>query len=137
MDKFQELKNSYNRVVNVICQYNPNADKVMIGKFLLSISLRMWSCNSFYAKEYGEAIKELTGTEYTMEQIVTAMSCCGERKREILIPDFLKRIDVSAQQKDVINCIGDFLAAIALINGDFTIQEAECWTQIIDKLIKF
>lgn len=137
MDKFQELKNSYNRVVNVICQYNPNADKVMIGKFLLSISLRMWSCNSFYAKEYGEAIKELTGTEYTMEQIVTAMSCCGERKREILIPDFLKRIDVSAQQKDVINCIGDFLAAIALINGDFTIQEAECWTQIIDKLSKF
>lgn len=134
MDKFQELKSSYDKVINTVCQYNPNADKVMVGKFLLCISLRMWSCNSFYAKEYGEAINILTGTEYTMEQIVTAMSCCGEEKREVLTPIFLKGIDVPAQQKEVINCIGDFLAAIALINGDFTIQEAECWTDIIDKL---
>lgn len=134
MDKFQELKSSYDKVINVIYQYNPNADKVMIGKFLLSIGLRMWSSNSLYAKEYGEAISTLTGTEYTMEQIITAMSCCGEEKRDILVPDYLKRIDVPAQQKEVINCIGDFLAAIALINGDFTIQEAECWTNIIDKL---
>ena len=134
MDKFQELKSSYDKVINTVCQYNPNADKAMIGKFLLSISLRMWSRNSFYAKEYGEAINTLTGTAYTMEQIVTAMSCCGEEKREVLTPIFLKGIDVPAQQKEVINCIGDFLAAIALINGDFTIHEADCWTNIITRL---
>ena len=134
MDKFQELKNSYDRVINTVCQYNPNTDKAIIGKFLLSISLRMWSSNSFYAKEYGEAINTLMGTEYTMEQIVTAMSCCGEKKREVLTPSFLKGIDVPAQQKEVINCIGDFLAAIALINGDFTMQEAECWTSTMHKL---
>lgn len=134
VDKYQELKNSYEKVINTIKQYNLNTDKAMIGKFLVGISLRMWSCNSFYAKEYGEAINTLTGTEYTMEQIVTAMSCCGEEKRGVLTPIFLKGIDVPAQQKEVINCIGDFLAAIALINGDFTIQEAECWTNIIEKL---
>ena len=49
---------------------------------------------------------------------------------------FLHVIDVPAQQKEVINCIGDYLAAIALINGDFTIQEADCWENIIDKLIE-
>ncbi len=134
MDKFQELKSSYDKVINAVCQYNPSADKVMIEKFLLCISLRMWACNSFYSKEYGEAISILTGTEYTMEQIVTAMSCCGEEKREVLIPIFLKVIDVPAQQKEIINCIGDFLAAVALINGDFTILEADCWTKITDTL---
>ncbi len=134
MDKFQELKGSYDKVINAVFKYNLNADKVMIGKFLLSISLRMWACNSFYAKEYGEAIKALTGKEYTMEQIVTAMSCCGEEKREVLTPIFLKEMNVPAWQKEVINSIGDFLAAVALINGDFTIQEAECWTNTIDKL---
>lgn len=134
MDKYQELKSSYDKVINAVSQYNLNIDKAIIDKFLLSISLRMWACNSFYAKEYGEAIRILTGTEYTMEQIVTAMSCCGEARREVLTPGFLRSIDVPAQQKEVINCIGDFLAAIALINGDFTIQEAECWTNTVDKL---
>lgn len=136
MDKFQELKSSYDKVINTVCQYNPSANKTMIGKFFVSISLRMWSCNSFYAKEYGEAIKILTGKEYTMEQILTAMSCCGEKKRELLTPVFLRNIDESAQQKEVINCIGDFLAAIALINGDFTILEADCWTKIMDTLVE-
>lgn len=135
MDKYQELNNSYKKVIYTVKQYNPNIDKVTLDKFLLGISLRIWACNFFYANEYGEAIKTLTGTEYTMEQIVTAMSCCGEKKREIKIAGILKGIDVPAQQKDVINCIGDFLAAVALINGDFTIQEAECWTDIMDKLI--
>lgn len=136
MDKYQELKNCYDKVINAVCQYNPDADKGMIEKFLLSISLRIWSCNSFYAKEYGEAIHVLTGTEYAMEQIVTAMSCCGEKKREILTPSFLREMDVPAQQKEIINYIGDYLAAVALINGDFTIQEAECWTSVMDRLSK-
>ena len=68
-----------------------------------------------------------------MEQIVTAMSCCGEDIREVLIPAFLKEIGVHAQQREVINYIGDFLAAVALINGDFTIMEAECWTKTVDE----
>ena len=134
MDKFQELKSSFGKVINTVCQYNSNVDEMTVRKFLLSISLRMWACNSFYAKEYGEAIKILTGTDYTMEQIVTAMSCCGEEKREMITPFFLREIDVPAQKKDILNCIGDFLGAIALINGDFTMQEATCWTGIIDKL---
>lgn len=60
MDKYQELKNSYEKVINTVNQYNPITDKSMIGKFLLSISLRMWASNCFYANEYGEAIKTLT-----------------------------------------------------------------------------
>ena len=135
MDKFQELKCSYDKVIHTVCQYNPNTDEATIKKFLLSISLRMWASNTFFAKEYEEAIKTITEIEYSMEQIVTAMSCCGEDKREVLIPLFLKGIDMPAQQKEVINCIGDFLAAVALINGDFTLQEAACWTNTMKKLI--
>lgn len=134
MDKYQELKNSYEKVISTVCQYNVKADEAMIEKFLLAISLRIWACNSFYAKEYGEAVRVLTGKEYTMEQIVTAMSCCGVQRRELCTPAFFRQIEVTAQQKDVINAIGDFLAAVALINGDFTIQEAECWNEITERL---
>ena len=58
MDKFQELKSSYDKVINTVCQYNPNANKVMIQKYLLSISFRMWASNSLYAKEYDDAIAQ-------------------------------------------------------------------------------
>ncbi len=134
MDKYQELKNSYDKVMNTVCTYNPGVEKERVCKFLLAISLRIWACNSLYADEYGEAIRILTGNEYTMEQIVTAMSCCGEDKREVFAPLFLKEIDEASKQKEVMNAIGDFLVAVALINGDFTIHEAECWTNILNKI---
>lgn len=134
MDKYQELKSSYDKIINTIRQYNPDMDETKVEKFLLSISLRIWACNTLYAKEYGEALRVLTGKEYTMEQILTAMSCCGDKKREICAPVFLKEINVAAQQNEIVNCMGDFLAAVALINGDFTLQEADCWNEITESL---
>ena len=134
MNKYQELKSCYDRVINAVCKYNETIDKTKVEKFLLSISLRIWACNSFYAKEYGEALNILTGKQYTMEQILTAMFCCGDERREFSTPEFLKEITVSVQQKEIVNYIGDFLAAVALINGDFTIEEANCWNEIMEQL---
>ena len=74
VDKYQELKSCYDKVINTICQYNITVDKTNVEKFLLSISLRIWACNSFYAREYGEVLNVLTGKQYTMEQILTAMA---------------------------------------------------------------
>ena len=135
MDKYQELKSCYDKAVNTIKQYNSIADEKEVKKFFLAISLRIWASNEFYANEYGEVVKAITETEYSMEQILTAMACCGEEERDVIIPNFLKDIEELEQQKDVINCIGDFFAAVALINDDFTLQEAACWTNIMNRLI--
>lgn len=132
--KYQELKKSYDKVVNSICQQYAAADRNDVGNYLLSMTLRIWACNTYYASEYGEAIAVIQGETYTMEQIITAMACCGEKIRELHTPIFIKEIESESAKREIINDIGDYLAAAALINGDFTTAEANCWTEMIETL---
>lgn len=132
--KYQELKNSFDRVVHLVSEYQSSVDKKEIERYLLSITLRIWSCNLHYANEYGEAIHVIQKTSYTVGQIMTAMACCGEQIRQIRVPQFLKQIGQIDAKEEIINGIGDYLAAAALINGDFTTQEAACWTELMNRL---
>jgi len=134
LQKYQELKECFDKVIDIICRYNTTIDKKIVERYLISITLRIWACNVHYASEYGEVFKAIQDTSYTMEQIVTAMSCCGESIREIRVPEFMKEIKQLNVKKEVINSIGDYLAAAALINGDFTTEEAACWTDLMDRL---
>ena len=134
--RYQELKVNYDNVINKVCGYHARAEKRDIERYLLSITLRIWFCNTYYANEYGESMRAIQETPYTMEQIVTAMACCGEGIRGLRTPNFLKEIESADAKKDIINCIGDYLAAAALINGDFTTEEAACWTELMETLAK-
>lgn len=134
--KYQELKKNYDKVINKISQYYSSVNKDDIERFLLSMTLRIWACNTYYADEYGEALRTIQETPYTMEQIVTAMACCGEEIRALCIPLYLKEIESSVTKRDIINSIGDYLAAAALINGDFTTEEAGCWTDLMELLTR-
>ena len=134
--RYQELKENFDKVINKVSECHTAVNKGDIEKFLLSITLRIWSCNTHYANEYGEAMRAIQKTPYTMEQIVTAMACCGEEIRELRTPTFLKEIESASAKRDIINCIGDYLAAAALINGDFTTAEAACWTELMELLTK-
>ena len=133
--RYQELKASYNNVIDKILQCQADIEKNAIEKFLLSMTLRIWSCNIHYTNEYGEAIRTIQTKPYTMEQIVTAMACCGERIRKLSTPTFLKNINSSNEKREILNAIGDYLAAVALINGDFTTAEAACWEEMMDFLV--
>lgn len=132
--KYQELKANFDRVIELVCKYNQTVDKSDVEKYLLSMTLRIWSCNTYYADEYGAAMSAIQETAYTMEQIVTAMACCGEPIRGLRTPEFLKGIKQDDAKKEILNCIGDYLAAAALINGDFTTRESACWTELLDTL---
>lgn len=134
--RYQELKENYDNVLNTVSEYRAGVDKREIERYLLSMTLRIWSCNTYYANEYGEAIRAIQEKPYTMEQIVTAMACCGEEIRGLRTPIFLKEIESAVAKRDIINSIGDYLAAAALINGDFTTVEAACWTELMEMLTK-
>lgn len=134
--RYQELKENFDKVINKISECQTGINKEDVERFLLSITLRIWSCNTHYANEYGKAMCALQEKTYTMEQIITAMSCCGEEIRKLSTPTFLKEIEATCDKRDIINCIGDFLAAAALINGDFTTAEANCWTELMELLTK-
>lgn len=134
--RYQELRENYDNVLNMVSEYHAGVDKREIERYLLSMTLRIWSCNTYYANEYGEALRAIQEKTYTMEQIVTAMACCGEEIREFRTPIFLKEIESAAAKRDIINSIGDYLAASALINGDFTTAEATCWTELMEMLTK-
>lgn len=134
--RYQELKENFDKVINKVSEYHTGVNKWDIERFLLSMTLCIWSCNTHYANEYGEAMRAIQETPYTMEQIVTAMNCCGEEIRGLRTPAFLKEIESTSAKRDIINCIGDYLAAAALINGDFTTAEASCWTELMELLTK-
>lgn len=134
--RYQELKANYDKVINKISQCHSDVNKEDIERFLLSMTLRIWACNTYYANEYGEAMRAIQDKPYTMEQIVTAMACCGEEIRELRTPIFMKDIESSVDKRDIINSIGDYLAAAALINGDFTTAEAACWTEQMELLTR-
>lgn len=84
--RYEELKKNFNNIINMVSEYHAGVDKLEIERFLLSMTLRIWSCNTHYANEYGEAMRAIRETPYTMEQIVTAMACCGEEIRGLSIP---------------------------------------------------
>ena len=132
--RYQELKENFDKVISKISECHARVDIGDIERFLLSMTLRIWACNTYYANEYGEAMRALQERSYTMEQIVTAMTCCGEEIRGLRTPTFLKEIEAASAKRDIINCIGDYLAAAALINGDFTTAEANCWTELMELL---
>ena len=134
--RYQELKENFDSVINRISKYHTGVDKRDIERYLLSMTLRIWSCNTHYANEYGEAMRAIQEKSYTMEQIATAMACCGEEIRGLRSPTFLKEIESADAKREIINCIGDYLAAAALINGDFTTAEAACWTELMETLVK-
>lgn len=136
LQKYQELKVCFEKVINMICKYHATTERKEVEKYLLSLTLRIWASNMRYTDEYKEAICAIQETSYTMQQIVTAMACCGEEIREVRIPGFILDIEQIDVKKDIINSIGDYLAAAALINGDFTTAEAACWTQILDRLAR-
>ena len=100
--RYQELRKNFNEVITKVFQCNSKTDKRDIERFLLSITLRIWACNTYYAKEYKEAIHAIQEKPYTMEQIVTAMACCGEQNRELCTPTFLDEIKSQATKRDII-----------------------------------
>lgn len=114
-----------------------------IKYWLVAATLRIWAGNELCAEEYIKAVAAFNGTEYTIAQFMTALECAGEKDRKLEVPEFFKSIvkrDIdnrTNESRNMADCIGRFLAMMALINGDFTLEEAEALKEISDTLLEY
>ena len=144
MNKFNQLKKDYTDFTDFLHRVLPDEeiDDAFMAHYIAAI-LKVWGSNYLYSPDYMDALEEITGTRFTIEQIVTAMGCCGDGERNLLIPELFKLIVKQDRKletenaKEYIEQFNELMIASALINGDFTMEEAKTLTDIINALIKY
>lgn len=140
MTKFDELKEEHIGLRDTVLSVVANLDEEQFSRYILSAILRIWGSNVLYAKDYKTAVSVVMGREYSLEQIVTAMRCCGEKSRKLAVPSFFTDIVATGfpeKVSKVISELNDLLVAAAFINGDFTMAEANTLSDIINGLILY
>ena len=142
MDKFNEIKAEYDSFAAFLRKSLPgvNLDQKLMYYYFSAI-LKIWGSNIMYSIDYSTLLSCISGTTYTIEQVITAMGCCGDEERQLMTPDFFDNLVEIDRQKgsklvtEFIEKFNDLLVASAMINGDFTVEEANCLSQIISGLI--
>ncbi|MGN1419462.1 MAG: AAA family ATPase [Acutalibacteraceae bacterium] len=141
MNKFEQIKSEYDSFVLFLHEQIPEIDTESVLTYYTSAILKIWGSNLLYSPDYTDLLSAVCAKTYTIEQVVTAMGCCGDMERRLLIPDFFQKIidkDVkngSSNTAEVIDKLNNLLVASAMINGDFTLEEANCLSCIIAGLI--
>lgn len=54
-------------------------------RYFMAAALKIWSGNVLYAPAYSELLSAVSGQSYTIEQIMSALGCCGEPERKLRI----------------------------------------------------
>ena len=144
MDKYTELKREYDELQQMV-------GKALLGEnvreaveaWYIAAALKVWGSNLLYSPDYAAALSVLSGTTYTVEQVVTAMGCCGDPERQLKVPDFFAKLverdkkNGSADALDVLEQLNILLVGSAMINGDFTVEEAGVLSGIMESLIRY
>lgn len=114
----------------------------LIQDWLMAATLRIWAGNKLCAEEYVKILPVFYDQEYTTAQVLTALDCAGEESRNLKIPGFfetLVKLDVkngTSFSRSMADEICRFLADMAMVNGDFTLEEAAVLRQISDILLQ-
>lgn len=144
MEKCQEIKTEYGRLCHQIREAldTREADAELL-RYVMAAALKIWSGNGLYAPAYSELLAAVSGHTYTIEQIMSALGCCGEADRRLRVPGFyqdLVKLDAetgSRHASELLRGLNDLLVSAALINGDFTIEEAGCLSGIMEELAQY
>lgn len=141
MDKYNDIKSEYESFLSFLHKTLSDEDiDEQVLYYFISAILKVWASNDLYSLDYGELISCISGTEYTIEQMVTAQSCCGYEDRELAVPIFFKKILELNDKKrldaasEFVERLKDLLVLSAKINGDFTIEESNTVSTIISGL---
>ena len=126
MDKYTELKREYDELQQMVCKTLPEENvREAVEAWYIAAALKVWGSNLLYSPDYAVALSALSGTTYTIEQVVTAMSCCGDLERQLKVPEFFVKLverdkkNGSADALDVLDQLNILLVGSAMINGDF------------------
>lgn len=112
-----------------------------VKRWLMAAVLRIWAGNRLAAEGYADVLGVFQEEQFTTAQIITAMDCAGEAGRKLKVPAFYEEIirrDViknTSHSRTIADEIGRFLAELALVNGDFTLEEAAALREISSMLL--
>lgn len=141
--KKQEITNTLNQLLEEISKYTEVCRDDEICTWLMAASLQIWGSNKRFSDDYVGILPIFTGQGYTKMQIVTAMDCIMSEPRELKVPEFFRVIaekDVeqnTSNSRSIADTIGHLLAKLALINGDFTLEEARTLRNISNLLLNY
>ena len=139
----QELTLMLNTLIEDVARITEADFDDEIRTWLMGAALRIWDGNRFYADAYAKALPLLRDGEYTIAQVLTAMECAGDQNREMVVPQFFRMIvskdkdDHTSKSREIADQIGHLLAGLAMVNGDFTIEEAKALGEISDLLLDY
>lgn len=139
----QELRTVLDNLIKEAEQHIQWQNDDEIRSWLMAAALQIWAKNSQLAECYAGALGAISGESYTTAQVKTAMACAGEEAREMKIPEFFQEFVTADKERrtafsrEIADDLCRFLAMAALVNGDFTIQEATALKAISDQLIAY
>lgn len=143
MDKYEQLQTEYSDLIAFIGRQTGAFDRHDIMRYVVSGALTIWGSYKLYAPDYARALAAITGKTYSLEQTLTAMACCGDGEHELNIPSFFKDIvakdlsDRSGVSLELIEKLNSLFVSTASINGDFTIEEANALSGIVERLYAY
>lgn len=141
MDVITELKQDYAALAELLTDNIGSDYADALSGYVAACWMKIWSGNKLYASEYAKAIGCVLGREPSMEQCLTALSCCGDENRKLDVPAFFHQL-IACDAARKTGVVSDFLAQLnhilvagASCNGDFTIEEANAVTAILKSLV--
>lgn len=126
MEKCNEIKMEYGRLrqeIRNVLASKLNDEELL--RYFMAAALKIWSGNVLYAPAYSELLSAVSGQSYTIEQIMSALGCCGELERKLRVPQFFQELVAldaesgSSHASNVLRMLNDLLVAAALINRIF------------------
>lgn len=144
MDEIKRIKSYFEEIVELIKNHisDDNTEENLLLYYFACI-FKIWGSNVLFSKDYVSLVNTFTGNEYTVEQMITAMSCCGDEERVIAVPDFFEKLTKSDMLNETnfaeqfVRMWSKLLFDSSSVNGDFTLQEFSTLEDIIEALIKF
>lgn len=141
--KIQEIKEALNGLIDDIAKLTEKRCDDEIRSWLMAAVLRIWAGNKLFSDDYVEVLSLFSEKEFTAAQVITALDCAGDESREMAVPAFFQEIvskdkeSGASESRTIADSIGRFLVLPALINGDFTIEEARALRSISDLLLEY
>lgn len=143
MDKFEACVSEYNALLSFLRGRIAGLDEDAALSYCIAAVLKIWSGNLLYAPDYGALLSALCREPVSVEQAVTALGCCGDPERKLKIPAFFRTLVKqdkkagTAYAAEAVEKLNGFFVAAAMINGDFTMEEANILQGVITSLTDF
>ncbi len=138
-----DIKTIIQALISRIEKYDSDSTKGYVAEFrswMASATLHIWAAEMFYSDGYAQALEFITGREYTVSEIARDMDYISENSTMPDIPEFFKAITKSSAEnnhilaREIYRSICIVLSRLAMVNGDFTINEAAILRKIYEAM---